>query len=178
MCMCMCMCTCMCMCMCMCMRKCVCVCRNWKLEDIFCILKLTMDNRKWNEIRIENSMQSRFENKRKAFKFESPGLVWRSWATPLASRWPKMRVGSHLGLNLETSWGSSCRQDGPSWAKMTPLWRYVGQLGPQDTNLPHWAILDDVGSKMVSFGLSWAMLWDLGAKMANKSAKTRQDRRK
>ena len=46
-----------------------------------------------------------------------------------------MRVGSHLGLHLETSWGSSCRQDGPSWAKMTPRLRYVGQLGPQDGQL-------------------------------------------
>ena len=46
-----------------------------------------------------------------------------------------MRVGSHLGLNLETSWGSSCRQDGPSWAKMAPRWRYVGQLGAQDGQL-------------------------------------------
>ena len=111
-----------------------------------------------------------------------------------------MRVGLHLGLNLETSWGSSCRQDGPSWAKMAPGWRYVGQLGAQDGQLgtilggilgyisdlerdlsknirsvkttntttlfvvfrgsgarlegPLGAILDDVGSKMVSFGLS------------------------
>ena len=55
--------------------------------------------------------------------------------TLLAPRWPKMRVGSHLGLHLETSWGSSCRQDGPSWSKMTPRWRYVGQLGPQDGQL-------------------------------------------
>ena len=31
--------------------------------------------------------------------------------------------------------GSSCRQDGPSWAKMTPRLRYVGQLGPQDGQL-------------------------------------------
>ena len=145
-------------------------------------------------------MQHRYEHERKSFKFGSPGLVWRSWATPLASRWPKMRVGSHLGLNLETSWGSSCRQDGPSWAKMAPRWRYVGQLGAQDGQLgtilggilghisdlerdlsknsrsvkttntttllvvfrgsgarlegPLGAILDDVGSKMVSFGLS------------------------
>ena len=137
---------------------------------------------------------------KKSFKFGSPGLVWRYWATPLASRWPKMRVGSHLGLNLETSWGSSCRQDGPSWAKMAPRWRYVGQLGAQDGQLgtilggilghisdlerdlnkngrsvkttntttllvvfrgsgarlegPLGPILDDVGSKMVSFGLS------------------------
>ena len=80
-------------------------------------------------------MQNRFENERKSFKFGSPGLVWRSWATPLASRWPKMRVGSHLGLNLETSWGSSCRQDGPSCAKMAPRCCYVGQLGAQDGQL-------------------------------------------
>ena len=145
-------------------------------------------------------MQNRFENERKSTKFRSPGLVWRPWATPLASRWPKMRVGSHLGLNLETSWGSSCRRDGPSWAKMAPRWRYVGQLRAQDGQLgtilggilrhisdlerdlsknsrsvkttntttllvvfrgsgarlegPLGAILDDVGSKMVSFGLS------------------------
>ena len=46
-----------------------------------------------------------------------------------------MRVGSHLGLTLETSWGSSCRQDGPSWAKMAPRWRNVGQLGAQDGQL-------------------------------------------
>ena len=141
--------------------------------------------RKWNEIRIENLMQNRFENEWKSFKFGSPELVWRSWATPLASRWPEMRVGSHLGLNLETSWGSSCRQDGPSWVKIAPRWRYVDQLGApvvfwwSGARLedPLGAILDDVGSKMVSFGLSWAMLWHLGAKMANKSAKTRQDRR-
>ena len=44
-----------------------------------------------------------------------------------------MRVGSHLGLNLET--GSSYRQDGPIWAKMAPRWRYVGQLGAQDGQL-------------------------------------------
>ena len=46
-----------------------------------------------------------------------------------------MRVGSHLGLHLETSWDSSCRQDGPSWGEMAPRWRYVGQLGPQDGQL-------------------------------------------
>ena len=160
----------------------------------------------------------------KSLKFDSPGLVWRFWATPLAPRWPKMRVGSHLGLNVETSWGSSSRQDGQSWAKMVPRWRYVGQLRAQDSQFgtivgcilgdfsdlerdlsknrrsvkisdtttlfvffwesgvpleaPLGAILDDVGSKMVSFGLSWAMVWHLGAKMANKSAETRQDMRK
>ena len=80
-------------------------------------------------------MQNRFKNEQTSYKFGSPGLVWRSWAPPLAPRWPKMRVGSHLGLNLETSWGSSCRQDGPSWAKMAPRWRYVGQLGAQDGQL-------------------------------------------
>ena len=32
--------------------KCVCVCRNKKLEDIFYVLKLTIDKRKYNEIRI------------------------------------------------------------------------------------------------------------------------------
>ena len=84
------------------------------------MLKLTMDNRTCNEIRIVNLMQNRFEN---------------SWATPLAPRWPKMRVGSHLGLNLETSWGSSCRQDGPSCTKMAPRCCYVGQLGAQDGQL-------------------------------------------
>ena len=63
------------------------------------------------------------------------GLSWSTLGTLLAPRWPKMRVGSHLGLHLETSWGSSCRQDGPSWAKMTPRLRYVGQLGPQDGQL-------------------------------------------
>ena len=90
-----------------------------------------MDNRECNDIRIANLMQNRFGNERKSFKFGSPGLVWRFWAP----RWPKMRVGSHLGLNLETSGGSSCRQDGPSWAKMAPRWRYVGQLGAQDGQL-------------------------------------------
>ena len=80
-------------------------------------------------------MQNQFENERKSFKFGSPGLVWRCWATPLAPRWPKMRVGSHLGLNLETSWGSSCRQDGPSCATMAPRCCYVGQLGAQDGQL-------------------------------------------
>ena len=39
------------------------------------------------------------------------------------------------------------------------------------------AMLEEVGSKMVFFGLSWEMLWHLGAKMAHRSAKTRQDRR-
>ena len=71
---------------------------------------------------------------------ENPSnLDLQSWfggpgRTPLAPRWPKMRVGSHLGLHLET-WGSSCRQDGPSWAEMAPRWRYVGQLGAQDGQL-------------------------------------------
>ena len=46
-----------------------------------------------------------------------------------------MRVGSHLGLNLETSWGLSCRQDGPSCTKMAPRCCYVGQLGAQDGQL-------------------------------------------
>ena len=39
------------------------------------------------------------------------------------------------------------------------------------------AMLEDVGSKMVFFGISWEMLWHLGAKIAHRSAKTRQDRR-
>ena len=94
-----------------------------------------MDNRKGNEIRINKLMQHRFENERKSCNFGSLAVVWRSWATFLAPRWPKVRVGSHLGLKLETSWGSSCRQDGPSWAKMAPRWRYVGQLGAQDGQL-------------------------------------------
>ena len=74
---------------------------------------------KWQEIR---------ENR-------ASGLSWRSLGTLLAPRWPKMPVGSHLGLHLETSWDSSCRQDGPSWGDMAPRWRYVGQLGPQDGQL-------------------------------------------
>ena len=37
------------------------------------------------------------------------------------------------------------------------------------------AMLEDVDSKTVFFGLSWAMLWHLGAKMAHKSAKTREN---
>ena len=63
------------------------------------------------------------------------GLSWSTLGSLLAPRWPKMRVGSHLGLHLETSWDSSCRQDGPSWGEMAPRWRYVGQLGPQDGQL-------------------------------------------
>ena len=76
-------------------------------------------------------IQNRIQIGRKFEKIELRGCLGALWAP----RWPKMRVGSHLGLHLETSWGSSCRQDGPSWAKMTPRWRYVGQLGPQDGQL-------------------------------------------
>ena len=46
-----------------------------------------------------------------------------------------MRVGSQLGLNLETSLCLSCRQDGRGRAKMAPRWGYVGQLGPEDGQL-------------------------------------------
>ena len=37
------------------------------------------------------------------------------------------------------------------------------------------AILEDVGSKLIFFGLSCVMLGHLGAKMANKNAKMDQD---
>ena len=53
-----------------------------------------------------------------------------------------MRVRSHLELHLETSWGLSARQDGPSWSKMTARWRYVGQLESQDGQLG--AILESI----------------------------------
>ena len=128
------------------------------------------------------------------------GAVLDHFGDPLGAKMAQDASWIASGLNLESSWGSSCRQDGSSWAKMTPRWRYVGQLGPQDgqlrsslggilayfSNLERdlsknsrsvkttntttllvvfrgsgarleaalGAILDDVGSKMVSFGLS------------------------
>ena len=148
--MCMCMCMCICMCMCMCMRKCVCVCRNWKLEDIFCILKLTMDNRKWNEIRIKKMMQNRFGNEWKSLNFGSPGLAWRSWAIPLTQRLPKMRVGFYLaefgdvlGLILSPRWpklGQNCTKMALCW----PTWS------------PRWSTWHHFGSHLGSYFGSWA----------------------
>ena len=37
------------------------------------MLKLTMDHRKWNEIRIEILMQNRFENKRNSLNLDVQG---------------------------------------------------------------------------------------------------------
>ena len=54
---------------------------------------------------------------------------------PREPRWPKMRLGSHLELHLQTSWGSPCRQDGGSWVKNTLRWHYVGKLGRPDGQL-------------------------------------------
>ena len=65
-----------------------------------------------------------------------PNLDLQGWFRgPGRPLWRQDGPRCELGLNLETSWGSSCRQDGPSCAKMMPRWRYVGQLGAQDGQL-------------------------------------------
>ena len=48
----------------------------------------------------ENIIQNGIENGIKSLQNPAPGVVWRSWATPLAPRWPKMRVASRLGLHF------------------------------------------------------------------------------
>ena len=54
--------------------------------------------------------------------------------TPLAPRWSKMRVGSHLGLHFWGSWASPWRQDGARQRQDRPSSTQVsakmGQLGP------------------------------------------------
>ena len=62
----------------------------------------------------ENMIENGVENGVKSLKIRAPGVVWSSWATLLAPRWPKMRFGTRLGLYLEVCWGASWRQDGPS----------------------------------------------------------------
>ena len=90
----------------------------------------------------ENMFENGVGNGVKSLEIRAPGVVWSSWATLLAPRWPKMRFGTRLGLYLEVCWAhlgakmdqvrakmalscSSWRQDGPKMAildfKMTNL---------------------------------------------------------
>ena len=62
----------------------------------------------------QNKLENGVENKVKSLKFQAPGVVWGSWVTLLAPRWPKMRLVTRLGLYLEVCWGASWRRDGPS----------------------------------------------------------------
>ena len=97
------------------------------------------------------------ENRVKSLKIRAPGVVWSSWATLLAPRWPKMRFGTRLGLYLEVCWGASWRQDGPSCGQdgaklpnLAPRWAQDGNLRPQ-----HGQLETILGSILPTF-------WDLG----------------
>ena len=84
----------------------------------------------------EHMLENGDGNGVKSLKIRAPGVVWSSWATLLAPRWPKMRFWTRLGLYLEVSWGASWHQDGAVAAKMAlscPTWRQDG---------PKMAILD------------------------------------
>ena len=90
-------------------------------------------------------------------KIRAPGVVWSSWATLLAPRWPKMRFWTRLGLYLEVCWGASWRQDGPSCGQdgaklpnLAPRWAQDSNLRFQNSQLE--TIL---GGILVTF-------WDLG----------------
>ena len=68
----------------------------------------------------------------------------------MAPRWPKMRLGAHLGLHLDGYWGASWRQDNAKLANLAPRCAQDGQLGGQNRQLG--ALL----------GASWRPFLDLG----------------
>ena len=70
----------------------------------------------------------------------------RSWATLLATRWPKMRSEPHLGLHLDGSWGKMALS-WPTWRQDVPN---MANLEAKMANLAHfWEIL-------ATFFGSWA----------------------
>ena len=90
----------------------------------------------------QNMLENGVENRVKSLKFRAPGVVWGSWVTLLAPRWPKMRFGTRLGLYLEVCWGASWRQDGPSCGQdgaklpnLAPRWAQDGHLRLQNGQL-------------------------------------------
>ena len=106
---------------------------GWKLEK-----KLKQDD----ENMLENGVENGVEIGVKSLKIRAPGVVWSSWATLLAPRWPKMRFGTRLGLYLEVCWGASWRQDGPSCGQdgaklpnLAPRWAQDGHLRFQNDQL-------------------------------------------
>ena len=80
----------------------------------------------------ENMLENGVENGVKSLRIRAPAVVWSSWATLLAPRWPKMllgvwgsiwrSVGAHLGAKMSqvaAKMALSCptwRQDGPKIA--------------------------------------------------------------
>ena len=134
---------------------------GWKLEK-----KLKEDD----ENMLENGVENGVEIGVKSLKIRAPGVVWSSWATLLAPRWPKMRFGTRLGLYLEVCWGASWRQDGPSCgqdgaklANLAPRCAQDGQLGGQDGQLG--ALL----------GASWRPFLDLGRDLAKNGENQKND---
>ena len=130
---------------------------GWKLEK-----KLKQDD--------ENMLENWVEERIKSLKIRAPGVVWSSWATFLAPRWPKMRFWTRLGLYLEVCWGASWRQDGPSCgqygaklANLAPRCAQDGQLGGQDGQLG--ALL----------GASWRLFLDLGRDLAKNCENHKND---
>ena len=116
---------------------------GWKLEN-----KLKQDN--------ENMLENGVENRVKSLKIRAPGVVWSSWVTLLAPRWPKMRFGTRLGLYLEVCWGASWRQVRVKMARSWPSWRQDG---------PKMPILDFKISKLRPFWeVSCLLFGILGAK--------------
>ena len=106
---------------------------------------------------LENGVENGVEIGVKSLKIRAPGVVWSSWATLLAPRWPKMRFWTRLGLYLEVCWGASWRQDGPSCGQdgaklpnLAPRWAQDGNLRPQ-----HGQLETILGSILPTF-------WDLG----------------
>ena len=106
---------------------------GWKLEK-----KLKQDD----ENMLENEVENGVEIGVKSLKIRAPGVVWSSWATLLAPRWPKMRFWTRLGLYLEVCWGASWRQDGPSCGQdgaklpnLAPRWAQDGHLRFQNGQL-------------------------------------------
>ena len=91
---------------------------------------------------LENGVENGVEIGVKSLKIRAPGVVWSSWATLLAPRWPKMRFWTRLGLYLEVCWGASWRQDGPSCGQdgaklpnLAPRWAQDGHLRLQNGQL-------------------------------------------
>ena len=103
----------------------------------------------------EHMIENGVENGVKFLKIRAPEVVWSSWATLLAPRWPKMRFGTRLGLYLEVCWGPSWRQDGPSCGQdgaklpnLAPRWAQDGHLRFQNDQIE--TIL---GSILPTFGI-------------------------
>ena len=90
----------------------------------------------------ENMLENGVGNGVKSLKIRAPGVVWSSWATLLAPRWPKMRFWTRLGFYLEVCSGASWRQDGPSCGQdgaklpnLAPRWAQDGHLRLQNGQL-------------------------------------------